>query len=57
MGKSHTKNNFLCIYPVPVLRPDLDSSQDSRKVSRGIFQKNPKIDEVIEGERFMPLGF
>jgi hypothetical protein len=28
------------------LRSDLDSSQDSKKVSQGIFQKNPKIDEV-----------
>jgi hypothetical protein len=40
-----------------VLRLDLDSSQDSRKVSQGIFSKNPKIDEVIEGEIFMPFGF
>jgi hypothetical protein len=33
-----------------VLRPDLDSSQDSRKVSKGIFsKKNPKIDKFIEG--------
>jgi hypothetical protein len=39
------------------LRPDLDSSQDSRKVSQGIFKKNnPKIDEVIEGERFLRFG-
>ena len=54
---TYKKTNFLCVYPLPVLRPDLDSSQDSRKVSQGIFQKNPKIDEVIEGERFMPFGF
>jgi hypothetical protein len=25
--------------------------------SRNSFKKNPKIDEVIEGERFMPFGF
>ena len=36
----------------------MDSSQgdDSRKVSQGMFQKNPKIDEVIEGERFLRFG-
>jgi hypothetical protein len=39
-----------------VLRPELDSSQYSRKVSQGIFQKNPKIDEVIEGEQFLRFG-
>jgi hypothetical protein len=43
MGKSHRKEAFLCVYPLLVLRPDLDSSVDSRKVSQGIFQKkNPK---------------
>ena len=36
---TYKKTNFLCVYPLPVLRPDLDSSQDSRKVSRGIFKK------------------
>jgi hypothetical protein len=51
------KNYFLCVYSLLVLRPDLDSSQDSRKVSQGIFQKNPKTDDVIEGETFMPFGF
>ena len=35
--------------PALVLIPDLDSSQDSRKVSQGIFTKNPKIDEVTQG--------
>ena len=39
-----------------VLRPDLDSPQDSRKVSPGIIQKN-KTDEVIEGGKFIPFGF
>jgi hypothetical protein len=42
--------------PLLVLRPDLDSSQDSRKVSQGIFKKKSEIDEVIEGERFMRFG-
>jgi hypothetical protein len=42
----------MCL-PLLVLRPDLDSSQDSRKVSLGIFQK--KIDEVIEGEKISAL--
>ena len=32
------KTNFLFVYLL-VLRPDLDSPQDSRKVSPGIFQK------------------
>ena len=54
---TYKKTNFLCVYPLSVLRPDLDSSQDSREVSQGFFQKNPKIDEVIEGARFMPFGF
>jgi hypothetical protein len=57
IGKPHRENQLLCVYPLLVLRPDLDSSQDSRKVSQGIFQKNPKIDEVIEGEIFMPFEF
>jgi hypothetical protein len=35
----------MCLPPA-CLRPDLDSSQDSRKVSQGIFRKNPEIDEV-----------
>jgi hypothetical protein len=50
------KPNVLCVYLLLVLRPDLDSSQDLRKVSQGIFAKNPKIDEVIEGERFILFG-
>ena len=54
---TYKKTNFLCVYPLLVLRPDLDLFQDSRKVSQGIFQTNPKIDEVLEGERFMPFGF
>ena len=47
------KNYFLCVYPLLVLRQDLVSSQDSRKVSQGIFQNKLKIDKVIEGERFL----
>jgi hypothetical protein len=50
------RKNCLCVYPLLVLRPDLDSSQDSRKVSQGIFQKTSKIDKVIEGERFLRFG-
>ena len=34
-----------------VLAPDSDSSQDSRKVSQGIFQPQTH-DEVIEGDIF-----
>ena len=37
--KSNRKKTFLCVYLL-VLRPELNSSQDSRKVSQGIFQKN-----------------
>ena len=44
---TYKKTNFLYVYPLLVLRPDLDSSQDSRKVGQGIFQKHPKIDVVI----------
>ena len=50
------KKNFLCVYLVLVLRPDLDSSQDSRKVSRGIFQKKTKNHEVIERKIFLHFG-
>jgi len=53
---TYKKTNFLCVYPLPVLRPDLDSTQDSRKVSQGIFQKISKIDEVIEGASFLRFG-
>jgi hypothetical protein len=53
---TYKKNNFLYVYPMLVLRPDLDSSQDSRKVSRGIFRKKSEIDEVIEGESFLRFG-
>jgi hypothetical protein len=42
---------------MPVLRPDLDSSQDSRKVIQGVLiKKNLKMDEVIEGKRFLRFG-
>jgi hypothetical protein len=47
MKITYKKTNFLCVYPLLVLRPDLDSTQDSRKVSQGIFQKKIKIGEVI----------
>ena len=43
---TYKKTNFLCVYPLPVLRPDLDSSQDSRKVSPGIFQKYQKLTKL-----------
>ena len=47
IGKSHTKKtNFLYVYPLLALRPDLDSSQDSRKVSRGIFRKIKKMAKL-----------
>jgi hypothetical protein len=42
------KNLLLMCLPRLVLRPDLHPSQYSRKVRQGIFEKNPKIDEVIE---------
>jgi hypothetical protein len=42
--------------PLLVLRPDLDSSQDSRKVGQGIFPKNPKTDKVIEEKIFLHFG-
>ena len=52
------KNYFLCVYPLLVLRLDLDSSQYSKAVSQGIFQKkNPNIGEVIEGKRFLRFDF
>ena len=44
------KTNFLCIYPLLVLGPDLDPSQDSRKVSQGIFQKIPKLTKLQMGK-------
>ena len=47
---TYKKTNFLCVYPLPVLRPDLDSSQDSRKVSQGIFQKIPKLTKLQRGK-------
>jgi hypothetical protein len=50
------KPNFLCVYPLLVLRPDLDSSQDSKKVRQGICLKDQKIDEVIEGKIFLRFG-
>jgi hypothetical protein len=56
MGKSHRKKKFVWVYPLLVLRPDLDSSQDSGQVSRGIFQKKTKIGEVIEGKSFLRFG-
>jgi hypothetical protein len=38
--KNHIeKTIFLCVHPMLVSRPDLDLSQDLRKVSQGIFQK------------------
>ena len=46
MKITYKKTNFLCVYPLLVLRPDLDSSQDSRKVSQGIFQKNQKLAKL-----------
>jgi hypothetical protein len=36
------KKNFLCVYPLLVLRPDLDSS----KVSQGISQKIQKLTKL-----------
>jgi hypothetical protein len=51
------KKNFLCVYPLLVLRPGLDSSEDSKKVGQRIFRgENPKNDEVIEEESFMLFG-
>jgi hypothetical protein len=44
----YKKINIFYGDPLLVLRPDLDSSQDSMKVSQGISPKKPKIDEVIE---------
>ena len=52
----YKKINIFYSDPLLVLRPDLDSSQDSRKVSQGIFQKKTKIGEVIEGESFLRFG-
>jgi hypothetical protein len=52
---TYKKTNFLCVYPLPVLRPDLDSSQDSRKVSQGIFQKKIKNWRSYRGEKFSAL--
>ena len=52
---TYKKTNFLCVYPLPVLRPDLDSSQDSRKVSQGIFQKIPKLTKLQRGKDLCPL--
>jgi hypothetical protein len=43
---TYKKTNFLYVYPLLVLRPDLDSSQDSRKISQGIFQKNQKLTKL-----------
>jgi len=43
---TYKKTNFLYVYPLLVLRPDLDSSQYSRKVSRGIFRKNQKMAKL-----------
>ena len=40
------KTDFLCVYPLLVLRPDLDSSQDFMKFSQGIFQKNQKLTKL-----------
>jgi hypothetical protein len=54
---TYKKTNFLYVYPLLVLRPDLDSSQDSRKVSRETFSgKKSKIGKVIEGESFLHFG-
>ena len=36
---------FMCL-PLLVLRPDLNLSQDLRKVSQGIFQKNQKMTKL-----------
>ena len=47
---TYKKTNFLCVYPLLVLRPDLDSSQNLMKVSQRIFQKKTKNDEVIYSE-------
>ena len=54
MKIAQSKSNFLCVYPLAllVLRPDLDSSQDSRKVSQGIFQKQNKILQRYRRKQF-----
>jgi hypothetical protein len=45
----------MCLPPL-VARPDLDSSQDSRKVSHARdFSKKPKIDKVIEDGKIYSL--
>ena len=45
---TYKKPNFLCVCPLLVLRPDWDSSQDSRKVSQGIFlyKKSKKLTKL-----------
>jgi hypothetical protein len=49
------KNQFLYVYPLIVLRPELDSSQDSRKVSRGFFRKNQKLAKLERRNVFCVL--
>ena len=43
---TYWKTIFLCAYPLLVLRPDLDSSQDSKKVGQRIFQKIQKLTKL-----------
>jgi hypothetical protein len=45
MKITQKKSTFMCL-PLLVLRPDLHSSQDSRKVSQGIFQKIQKLAKL-----------
>ena len=42
----HSKKQLFMFFPVLVLRPDLNSSQDSGKVSQGIFQKIQKMTKL-----------
>ena len=42
--------------PLLLLRPDLDSSQDSRKVNQKQFHKKPQNDEVIEEGESLHFG-